>query len=196
MTEFASGITDFGKYLDLGDGSDSWPNILRSEYDIHKRFKGEDQPVVGVSWFDAIAYCYWLSLLQAANENLSYDKAAGLYRLPSEIEWKWAAGGGKREYPWGDKKPTDKLANYNQNVGATTPVGRYPDGATPEGLMDMTGNVRELMEDRYEENREARSLRGGSWNDRWYALRCSERSWSYPAYRDPDVGFRVVRSQP
>ena len=112
MIEFASGIEDFGKYL--GRRSNSWPEKLRSESDTEKRFNGEDQPVVCVSWFAASAYCYWLSLLEAAGANLSYDEAAGLYRLPSEIEWEWAAGEGKREYPWGNRKPHHKLANYGQ----------------------------------------------------------------------------------
>jgi formylglycine-generating enzyme required for sulfatase activity len=70
-----------------------------------------------------------------------------------------------REYPWGDKpEPTPKHANYNGNEGATTPVGRYPDGATPEGLYDMAGNVWEWMENWYDEHPEYKSVRGGSWN--------------------------------
>jgi hypothetical protein len=116
MIELASDMEDFGNYLGvrIRRWPDRWPKKLRSEHDTKKRLKGEDQPVVGVSWFDAIAYCYWLSLLTAAGENLSYDKAAGLYRLPSEIEWEWAASGGKREYPWAHDKgsPSNKMANY------------------------------------------------------------------------------------
>ena len=154
---------------------------------------------MGVSWFDAIAYSYWLSLLETVAENLSFDKAAGLYRLPIEIEWEWAAGGGKREYPWPAKKgpPSEKLANYKLNLGATTPVGHYPEGATPEGLMDMAGNVWEWMENwcDEDENEQTRSLRGGSWNDNKHVLRCSGRFRNYPVYRVYIVGFRVVRSQ-
>jgi formylglycine-generating enzyme required for sulfatase activity len=186
-------IEGLGKYM--GGNPDGWAETLRSEYDTEKRYDGEDQPVVGVSWFGARAYCCWLSLLEAAHADLETKELANLYRLPTEREWEWAASGGKRAYPWGDKEPNDKLANYNQHVGATTPVGRYPEGSTPEGLMDMAGNVWEWMENRYSITREARSLRGGSWLYGEDPLRCSSRDWVVPVLRDLYVGFRVVRSQ-
>ena len=174
------------------------PENLRSSYDTEKRFNGEDQPAVGISWSKARIYCYWLSLLEAAGENLSYDKAAGLYRLPNEIEWEWAAGGGRREYPWPPEKgsPTDKLANYGSNVGATTPVGRYPDGTTPQGLMDMAGNVWEWMENWYDKDEDWRCIRGGSWLGIEDGLRCSFRICDEDrGEHGNSVGFRVVRSQ-
>jgi formylglycine-generating enzyme required for sulfatase activity len=194
MTEFASGIKDFFEYL--GHRTDKWPEKMRSSCDTNKDFNGEDQPVVDVSWFAARAYCYWISLLEAAGEKISYDKAAGLYRLPSEIEWEWAAGGGKREYPWPPEKggPSHKRANYGGYVKTTTPVGRYPDGATPEGLMDMAGNVWEWMENWYDKDEDYRSLRGGSWGSLDLGLRCSERVDYNPVYRSYLFGFRVVRS--
>lgn len=75
-----------------------------------------------------------------------FDGRVREYRLLNEVEWEWVAGGKQgtsgervRQYPWpeerGEAKPA--LLNYNNNVGATTPVGSYPDGATPEGLYDM-----------------------------------------------------------
>jgi len=184
------GLSDY-----MGSSPDGWPQKLRSEYDTEKRFDGDDQPVVGVSWFDVRAYCCWLSLLETTHSDLPVDKVANLYRLPRELEWEWAASGGKRKYPWGDNKPTDKLANYNQNVGATTPVGRFPDGATPDGLLDMAGNVWEWIENTYEETGAARSLRGGSWYFVVDCLRCSGRVYVNPGDRSLDFGFRVVRSQ-
>ena len=196
MTEFASVVVDFDKYL--GDAPDDWPEKLRSDWDTEEYWNGEDQPVVGVSWFAAIAYCYWLSLLTAAGENFSYDKAKGLYRLPNEIEWEWAAGGGNRKYPWMPCKgpPRKKLANYNRSkVGATTPVNRYPEGATPEGLMDMAGNVWEWMENLRNEHGYDISLRGGAFYYSEYELRCTERHWNGPDGHSPGIGFRVVRSQ-
>jgi len=184
------GLSDY-----MGNSPDGWPEKLRSGYETEKRFNGEDHPVINVSWFDVRAYCCWLSLLETAHSDLPVDKVANLYRLPMELEWEWAASGGKREYPWGDIEPNDKLANYNGNVGATTPVGRYPDGDTPECLMDMAGNVWEWMEKQYTETGTARSLRGGSWSLDENYLRCSVRHLSLPVNRDVNFGFRVVRSQ-
>jgi len=92
----------------------------------------------------------------------------------------------------GDPSPT--LANYDNNEGATTPVGRYPEGATPEGLYDMAGNVWEWMENKRKKDDSARALRGGSWDNDPDGLRCSARFHYSPGGRFNDVGFRVVRS--
>lgn len=194
MTELISPIKGFGEYL--RSDAKSWADKLRSAADTDKRLKGDDQPVVGVSWFVARTYCFWLSVLEETGGDSGSGGAGGLYRLPTGIEWQWAASGGKRTYPWGDNEPNEKLANYDRNVGATTPVGRYPEGATPESLMDMGGNVWEWMEDWPAEHAgEARCLRGGSWFYPGFYLRCSSRNYSGPEYRLYYVGFRVVRSQ-
>ena len=208
MKELISEIEGLSKHM--GNSPDGWPEKLRPDLDTERRlsvdnqpdecFAGEDQPVVGVSWFAARAYCCWLSLLEARQWDLSPEELVNLYRLPTEIEWEWAAGGGKREYPWVPEKglPSDNLANCDRNVGATTPVGRYPEGATPEGLMDMAGNVWEWMENVYDEDKykRRRSLRGGSWRDisAVFYLRCSCRNDNYDVYCSSTFGFRVVRS--
>jgi len=188
LLAFARGseVEGFAGYL--GSEAEAWADKLRSTYDNDKRFGGEDQPVVGVSWYAARAYCLWLSQLEATTDG-------GIeYRLPTEIEWEWAASGGTREYPWGDDSPDDKRANYAQNVGATTPVGQYPQGATPDRLMDMAGNVCEWMEDF--ESKSVRLLRGGSWLNHVSNLRCSVRFFSSdPENRLNHYGFRVVYSQ-
>ncbi|NTV09017.1 MAG: SUMF1/EgtB/PvdO family nonheme iron enzyme, partial [Chlorobium limicola] len=185
-------VKGFGKYL---KEESNLVSRFRSSYDDDRNFNKDDQPVVGVSWFHARAYCLWLSMLSGEE-----------YRLPTEQEWDWAAGGrseepGKvlkvKEYPWGDKpEPTQKHANYNQNEGATTPVGRYPDGATPEGLYDMAGNVWEWMEDWSDESCNYKALRGGSWLDAPENLRCSARYSFSPGYGYDFIGFRVVRPSP
>jgi formylglycine-generating enzyme required for sulfatase activity len=194
MLEFAETIDGFSTYLgtDLG----KWAEKLNSEHDDDKRFKGDDQPVIGISWFDAQAYCHWLSLLDAISKGIHFDESENKYRLPTELEWEWAASGGQRKYPWGSIEPNNKLANYNVNVGTTTPVGRYPDGDTPECLMDMAGNVWEWMENWYEgyEGR-YRSLRGGSWYSSKNDLCCSGRNNNALSRCSLVVGFRVVRSQ-
>ena len=196
MLEFAVTIEGFKEHI--GTDPKQWVEMLRSTHDQKKRFKGDDQPVVGISWFAARAYCFWLSLADVALQSPAINESGYKYRLPTELEWEWAACRGKRGYPWASEKgsPTYKLVNYDRNVGATTPVGRYPEGATPEGLMDMAGNVWEWMENWHEEYEgEYRSLRGGSWNLIEYYLRCSQRDRYFPYYRHDFIGFRVVRSQ-
>ena len=160
----AKGIKGFTDYL---KEEQSFAERFRSMYDEDRKFSGDEQPVIGVSWFAARAYCMWLSLLTSNGEK------ADSYRLPTDVEWEWAAGGQRdkpdevlevQEYPWG-VGISSQHANYNSNEGQTTPVGRYPKGATQEGLYDMAGNVLEWIENWYNENtRSFRVLRGGSWN--------------------------------
>lgn len=193
LPKFTSSVKGFADYL--GSNRTGWADKFRCRTDEDRRFGGEDQPVVRVSWFSARAYCLWLTELTRAGANSSANQASNIFRLPKETEWEWAASGGKREYPWGDLKPSDRLANYGNTVGATTPVGSYPDGATPEGLMDMAGNAWEWMENWHEKEGRDRSLRGGSWSNPGDWLRCSARGWNDPSNRGVLIGFRVVRSQ-
>jgi formylglycine-generating enzyme required for sulfatase activity len=167
-----------------------------SEYDRDRKFGGEDQPVVGITWYASQAYCLWLSLLEQ-------DQSP--YQLPTEIEWEWAAGGKHgtisekvRQYPWSDEKgePSSTLANFNRTLGTTTPVGSYPNGATPEGLYDMAGNVWEWTRGHYSKNTFDCSLRGGSWNNNFVNLCCSARLNNHPQKRSLNFGFRVIRSSP
>ncbi|RIK77614.1 signal transduction protein [candidate division KSB1 bacterium] len=191
----AKGIEGFIKHI--GKNPEQWAQKLVSSYDDDKRFNGDDQPVVGLTWFAATAYCSWLSELQKANSK--GQKEIITYRLPVEEEWEWAASGGKREYPWGNDEPDETRANYANKVGQTTAVGAYPAGATSEGLHDMAGNVWEWMENPYGAGaifgKEARALRGGAWNYYAVDLRCVARlNWD-PDYRYNSFGFRVVLSQ-
>ncbi|MBI3270017.1 MAG: SUMF1/EgtB/PvdO family nonheme iron enzyme [Planctomycetes bacterium] len=154
-----------------------------------KRFDAPNQPVVTVSWADARAYCEW----------------AGV-RLPTEAEWEKAARGtDDREYPWGNEPPTERLANFGMNVGNTTPIGSYPEGASPYGCLDMAGNVWEWCSSLYRpyrydaaDGREdptadgARVLRGGAWVSDRMVVRAAYRNDDGPGYRVDFVGFRVV----
>jgi serine/threonine-protein kinase len=156
--------------------------------------KLEDHPVVFISWVDANAYCTW----------------AGL-RLPTEAEWEKAARGPKgAKYPWGKTEPGNNHANFGRTERGTTPVGHYPDGASPYGILDMSGNVWEWCEDiddpefylrgpeRNPRNTVASDddnhvVRGGSWMFDAKAMRTIARSSFRPTYRLDGVGFRCAR---
>ena len=183
--------TEFAGYLKKG--KNNLAVLFRSTYDEDRKFGGDDQPVVGITWYAAKAYCLWLS--QRAGK-------PDAYRLPSEVEWEWAAGGKRepipqkvRKYPWADenREPNSKLLNFDRNVGATTPVGNYPEGATPEGLYDMAGNVWEWTDSWWnEQTRSLRVIRGGSWYYPAEFCRSAYRGDLQPGDRLSRVGFRLV----
>ena len=164
----------------------------------------ESHPVVNVTWFDALAYCEWLS--QATGKTIS---------LPSEAEWEKAArgpftqGASAREYPWGDAFDPARGNTAESGIKDTTPVGLYRAGASPYGVLDLSGNVWEWTRSRtanypYDarDGREAlpedrngiRVLRGGSFYSSSLGARCAFRFWLNPGYGPRGIGFRVVVS--
>lgn len=134
-----------------------------------------------VSWHDANAYCAWLS-----------HTTGRTYHLPTEQQWEKAARGTDgREYPWGNEPPTDKLCNFNMNVGDTTPVGSYsPQGDSPYGVADMAGNVWEWCEGLYDDEHTWRVVRGGSWYSTPDYTRAGFRDGGRP---DVQVDYRGLR---
>ncbi|MBN1657318.1 MAG: SUMF1/EgtB/PvdO family nonheme iron enzyme [Anaerolineae bacterium] len=153
-------------------------------------------PVVGVSWFEAEAYCRWLT---GELRRAGMIGTAQVARLPVEVEWERAARGADgREYPWG---VGFDVSRCNLKIGphpanGTTAVCTYPGGASPEGLWDCSGNVWEWTGSWYRKG-ETRVLRGGSWaSDFEWLARCAWRDFFHPASCNVYVGLRVVVGSP
>ncbi len=154
------------------------------------------QPVTGVSWFDADRYCQWLA-----------QQTARPYRLPTEAEWERAARGDleQNDFPWGDDPP-QSLPNYSTRwQTGPEPVAQYPPNNF--GLYNMCDNVHEWCSDWYDPNYYAispeknprgpqqsqrKASRGGSWRHHIKVSRCSARSSIPPDFHYADYGFRVA----
>jgi formylglycine-generating enzyme required for sulfatase activity len=179
-------------------------------------YNAPNQPVVGVTWYEAMAYCAWLhERCATSNEPVatagvvwSTLLASGMWevRLPTEAEWEWAAGGtAHRRYPWGKTFAVERANTLEGRVLAPSPVGAYPAGAAACGVFDMSGNVWEWTHSLYQpypyqaddgrEDRFAagqRTLRGGAWlSVRRYA-RVSDRARRHPEVFTGNIGVRVV----
>jgi formylglycine-generating enzyme len=188
--------------------------VTNAEYDLFLRataspptpFRNEpnfnhlQQPVTGVSWFEAVRYCEWLS-----------SQTGWPYRLPTEAEWERAARGGlqQKQFPWGDESP-QLLPDYAARwQNGPEPVARYaPNGF---GIYDIGDNVHEWCSDWYDPNYYAispernprgpeqspvkptrKSSRGGSWRHHIKVARCSARSSIPPDFQYADYGFRIA----
>ena len=158
-------------------------------------FKFDNHPREMVSWYQAVAFCRWLS------DKLGYD-----VDLPTEDEWEVAARyPDGRFYPWGNKFDPTKANTSESGIGQTSAVGIFPEGANPAlGLYDLSGNVWEWCRNKYsypadttvDDSGAARTLRGGSWADYRSSTRAACRSVSAPDDRDGGVGLRGVRRLP
>ncbi|OQX41852.1 MAG: hypothetical protein B0D89_02805, partial [Candidatus Sedimenticola endophacoides] len=166
----------------------------------------ENRPVINVTYWAAMEYCYWLQ-----------KRTGWSLRLPTEAEWEYACRAGTATPFWTGETITTEQANFNgdftyhgskrgSNRGRTTPVDLFE--PNPWGLRDMHGNVWEwtasLWDDTYHgqelenegdnrDNLEARSVRGGSWYNVPGSLRSASRNKLMPNYHYLKVGFRIVR---
>ncbi len=188
------------------------------------RFLAPNQPVVNVSWHDAMRFCAWVSE-ELISERVSTTSlginAADLavstawhIRLPTESEWEYAARGGEGRFlPWArrgeeDAVPFPERCNLGETgLGETSAVGLFPQGISPEGCLDMVGNVWEWTSSRYRDRPEsppeqteaaldtddACVVRGGSWILRYSGgPRCASRTEGNPDARNDHIGFRCV----
>ena len=159
-------------------------------------FDHAQQPIVAVSWFEATAYCEWLS-----------RESGKRYRLPTEAEWERAARGGREgnSYPWGDDPPQSRPGYHTRWLTGPEPVGGRP--ANPYCLYDMCENVHEWCSDwfaadyyansperdpRGPESGTRRASRGGSWRHHIKASYCHTRSSIPPHLQYADYGLRVA----
>jgi len=158
-----------------------------------EQLKHPSRPVVYVSWYEAQAYCAWLT------DELRRKKRSGFrikdnqaVRLPKSAEWQYAAvGHAARSYPWGNEVPDENRANCGGHLGHPTPVGVFPAGATPKGVLDIVGNVWEWCED-YAQSR--RVLRGGAFYHDENFDYCAASIWNLPGACSHAFGFRLVLS--
>jgi len=162
------------------------------------RFSQPTQPVVGVSWFEAEAYCRWMS-----------SKTGSTFRLPTEAEREWASLGGVEgaRYPWGDDEPALTGAWALPPNGQDRPVPICDAAPNGFGLCHMADNVHEWCADWWDPTYYAvspgenptgplsglrRASRGGAWRHQLKFSRCAARSSLDPNYRYNDYGFRVA----
>ncbi len=177
----------------------------------------KNHPVIHVSWKDAMVYCQWL------NNLLKAELSSGLVlRLPSEAEWEKAARGTDgREYPWGNQFDKYKCNIYAVSKGKTTPVDLYsPQGDSPYGCADMSGNAYEWTHSLYksypykiDDGREAEITSGrhvirssylNTWHENGFLERCHRRSSSGDSGSERVIdlifgirqGFRIAMAPP
>jgi formylglycine-generating enzyme required for sulfatase activity len=230
MARFPVTVAEFAAFLaDEGHTDARWWQAGGADQpatpeDWEEQQAHPSRPVVGVSWYQAMAFCAWLtdrlSRPQGAKGTILLP-ADRVVRLPTEAEWEFAARGEPgRRYPWGDAPPDAQRANFSDTkVGSPSPVGVFPGDRTPEGVMDLAGNVWEWCLDTYRKEQYAeclrqgsatdplatgdvgspRVLRGGAFDIPARNLRASYRVWDEPEDRNWYSGFRCVlaaRRQP
>jgi hypothetical protein len=195
-------FAQFQAFIDAEDGFQSaqwWKGLAkRPKEPGTQRWPIPNHPRENVSWYDAIAFCRWLSA-----------KLREKIRLPTEQEWEKAARGtDARQYPWGDDFSSGS-ANVDETQGGigsvylerTTAVGIYPSNVSPYLAYDMSGNVWEWCLNDFKdpantsvEGLAPRVLRGGSWYASADNAQTTARHKEEPATQLSSIGFRVVRT--
>ncbi|MGH9835037.1 MAG: SUMF1/EgtB/PvdO family nonheme iron enzyme [Blastocatellia bacterium] len=198
----------FQTFLDDPEGfaDQRWFDGLAADDDDHRmdeqEFKFANHPRETVNWYQATAFCRWLSWRLGGGYDLK-KVADWAVRLPTEFEWEKAARGTDgRLYPYEGDYDAEKGNTDDTGIGQTSAVGIFPNGESPYSLMDMSGNVWEWCLSNYDKpaedarkenlrNDKNRVLRGGSWFNGHINARAVSRFISHPAGRVL-IGFRVV----
>ena len=155
-------------------------------------FNKPQQPVVGISWKEAVKFCNWKNK-----------------RLPTEAEWEKAARGKLMvKYPWGNTPPDSSKLNYNAEINKTTAVGSYEKGKSAYGLYDLSGNASEWVNDWHfpeyylfspkknpqgPEKGQYKVIRGGNWRNNAKDVDLVYRNATTPKNRSLGIGFRCAR---
>jgi hypothetical protein len=173
-----------------GKEGKKWLENVKPDYPIYwydHKWNCDNHPVVGVSWYEADAFCRWLT--QANGQKYTYC-------LPTEQEWEaTAAGKPGRTYPWGKGLDEQKCNTSESKIRMTSAVGIFKGGDTMDGCSDMAGNVWEWTSSPWADDSPNKALRGGCWNDSQDNTRCSDRGLYLPIDRYINVGFRCSRTK-
>jgi formylglycine-generating enzyme required for sulfatase activity len=200
MARYLITNAQFQAFVDAEDGyknPDWWKGMPANANDgpDKPRWAEPDHPRETVSWYEAVAFCRWLT------QRLGFE-----VRLPTEAEWQQAATGGdpKNTYPWGPNWEDLHCNTVESGLNRTTAVGLYPAGANVQGVLDLSGNLEEWCLSKYQkpdyinidESDESRVLRGGSWLYAQDYARAAYRDDYPPYYRYGYLGFRVLCASP
>jgi formylglycine-generating enzyme required for sulfatase activity len=193
-------------FVDAGGYEDErwWRDLVRPEPQA-SRWPQPNRPKTDVDWYEAVAFCRWLSAMEGFE-----------VRLPTEQEWEKAARGPRGgQYPWGDEYRSG-FANIDEKSSKAGPwylkqtvaVGLYPHGKSSVDVEDCSGNVWEWCLNRHDNpevivpdpSGSPRVLRGGSWVSGPGSARCADRGWLSPGLRASRdygrLGFRVLSALP
>ena len=188
----------FQSFIDAEDGfrDPKWWNGLHADALAQKQQSADKQkwpmanhPRENVSWYDAMAFCQWLSA------KLGYEAW-----LPTDDEWEAAArGSDSREYPYPGEFDANKGNTRETGIGQTSAVGIFPSRVSLYGALDVSDNIFEWTLTDYSNeisNIQPRSVRGGSWDGSRGLARAASRRLRYAGGRGDALGFRVLRSVP
>lgn len=197
ISKFPVTVEQYQVFIDAPDGyyDERWWNTSAHCLAWHRanqsaalpRFDLPNCPREMVNWYEALAFCQWLS-----------DKIHSSVALPTHPQWRLAAqGSGSQDYPWGNGFDRTRCNTREGGINHTSPVDRYDQGVSPFGVYDMIGNVWEWTLTEHESganntsSKLPRSICGGSWHDFQTSIRAAKRG-SPVEERTGDLGFRLA----